>query len=104
MTTSMAFFLLLTAITLYFVPSWVAWDRKHHQLAAILALNLLLGWTLLGWAAALVWSLTAIPAGYVPPPAASPVDGRAKCPVCRSPIGPTQRLCQCCRSPVNGSA
>jgi hypothetical protein len=29
---------------------------------AIFALNLLLGWTLLGWFAALVWSLTAVQA------------------------------------------
>lgn len=46
---------------LYFIPSLVALARGHHQLLAIFLLNLLLGWTVLGWIAALVWSATAIP-------------------------------------------
>ena len=43
---------------LYILPAIVAFRRRHHNRAAILALNLLLGWTGLGWIAALVWSLT----------------------------------------------
>ena len=42
----------------YFLPTVVAMMRNHHNAGAILVLNLLLGWTLLGWVAALVWSLT----------------------------------------------
>jgi ABC-type transport system involved in cytochrome c biogenesis permease component len=42
----------------YFVPSIIAFVRHHHNQWAIFALNLLLGWTLLGWIGALVWSLT----------------------------------------------
>jgi hypothetical protein len=38
--------------------SVVAFVRHHHNQWAIFALNLLLGWTLLGWIGALVWSLT----------------------------------------------
>lgn len=40
----------------YFVPSFVAGFRKHPQLTPIFLINLLLGWTVLGWIAALVWS------------------------------------------------
>lgn len=43
------------AIIIYFVPTFIAGGRS--QWAAIFALNLLLGWTLLGWVAALVWAL-----------------------------------------------
>ena len=39
----------------------IAGARRHHQTGAILVLNLLLGWTLLGWIAALVWAFTATP-------------------------------------------
>jgi len=46
-------------LTLYFVPSFVAASRGHQNRVAIFALNLLLGWTFLGWVGALVWSLTA---------------------------------------------
>jgi Superinfection immunity protein len=35
-------------------------QRRHHRnAAAIFLINLLLGWTVLGWIAALVWSVTA---------------------------------------------
>jgi hypothetical protein len=44
----------------YFIPSFIAFGRKHHNGAAIVLLNLLLGWTALGWIAALVWSATAV--------------------------------------------
>jgi len=42
----------------YFVPSMIAWVRKHRSLPAIIALNILLGWTGLGWIGAFVWSLS----------------------------------------------
>ena len=41
----------------YFIPTMIAWDRGHKNTAALFALNILLGWTFLGWAAALVWAL-----------------------------------------------
>jgi|GEM_PF-5630544 len=44
---------------LYFVPTAIAMYRGHKNLAAIVAVNLLLGCTLFGWTAALAWSLMA---------------------------------------------
>lgn len=46
------------AIT-YFLPTTVAFIRGHHSKIAIAALNILLGWTFIGWVVAFVWSLTA---------------------------------------------
>lgn len=43
---------------IYLVPTYVAAERGHASTTAILALNILLGWTMLGWVAALVWALT----------------------------------------------
>ena len=43
---------------LYFLPSITAWMRGHHSKWAIIALNILLGWTIIGWIGALIWSLT----------------------------------------------
>jgi hypothetical protein len=54
---SIGFILLLA---LYFVPSFVAMGRQHHNRGAILLTNVLLGWTFLGWVAALIWSVTAV--------------------------------------------
>lgn len=43
----------------YFMPTLVAVCRRHHNSGAIFLLNLLLGWTMLGWLIALIWSATA---------------------------------------------
>jgi hypothetical protein len=51
-------FLLFLLIALYVLPALVASSRHHRQTMAITVLNLLLGWTLLGWVGALVWSCT----------------------------------------------
>ena len=40
----------------YFLPTMIGWKKKNRT--AIFALNLFLGWTLLGWVLCLVWSLT----------------------------------------------
>ena len=45
----------------YLTPTLVAWYRSHHNTAAIAALNVLLGWTILGWIGALIWALTRRP-------------------------------------------
>lgn len=49
---------LLLLVAVYFIPSFVAHNRHHRNSTAIFALNLLLGWTLLGWVTAFVWALT----------------------------------------------
>lgn len=47
------------ALALYFLPAIIAWNKKSRT--GIFLLNLLLGWTLLGWIAALIWSVTSEP-------------------------------------------
>lgn len=42
----------------YFFPVIVSKVRNHRQSLAIGMLNLFLGWTLIGWVAALVWACT----------------------------------------------
>ena len=42
----------------YFIPTFIAYSRRHVNRGAILLLNLLLGWTFLGWVGALIWSAT----------------------------------------------
>ncbi|MGA7909625.1 MAG: superinfection immunity protein, partial [Candidatus Sulfotelmatobacter sp.] len=47
----------VVGLALYFLPSIIAWNKRNS--GAIIALNILLGWTFIGWVVALVWSLTA---------------------------------------------
>jgi hypothetical protein len=44
----------------YSLPYMVAEMRQHHNQLAIGVLNLLLGWTVIGWFVALVWASTAV--------------------------------------------
>ncbi|TNH76724.1 hypothetical protein CF141_07035 [Aeromonas hydrophila] len=46
-------------VIVYFLPLFIAVLRKHRNATAISALNLLLGWTVLGWIGSFVWALTA---------------------------------------------
>lgn len=46
------------AFGLYFIPTILGILRRHHNVGAILLLNLFLGWTFVGWVAALVWAAT----------------------------------------------
>lgn len=41
----------------YLLPSFVALQRNHVNTTAICVLNILVGWSFIGWVAALVWAL-----------------------------------------------
>lgn len=41
----------------YFLPTLIAFLRNHKNKLAIFLLNLLLGWTVLGWVGSLIWSV-----------------------------------------------
>jgi len=46
-------------VSLYMLPGIIALARHHHQSIAIVVLNVVAGWTVIGWVVALVWSRTA---------------------------------------------
>jgi len=48
----------IAALGLYFLPTIIAGNRKHNNTLAIFVLNLLLGFTIIGWIVALVWGCT----------------------------------------------
>ena len=54
----MIFFSLLVA--LYFLPTFIA-AHRGHPVGAILLLNILLGWTGVGWFALVLFALLALP-------------------------------------------
>ena len=48
-----AVILFLFLAGLYLLPTLVGWARGVHDLGMVAVLNILLGWTLIGWAVAL---------------------------------------------------
>jgi len=52
------FAIIITLLSLlYFLPFAIAFNKKRANTGAIFALNLFLGWSLIGWVIALVWAL-----------------------------------------------
>ena len=48
----------VVAFILYFIPMLIGMLRKHRSILAISAVNILFGWTGIGWIWAFIWSLT----------------------------------------------
>ena len=79
-------------LLLNFLPSFVAFSRHHTSAVLSPVSNVLLGWTFIGWVAALVCSMSANPRGVVPvqnvryvsraQPSAGPLEALATCPSC----------------------
>lgn len=50
-------FLLIPFGAIHFLPTIIAALRRGRNVVGIFLLNLLLGWTVIGWVIALVWAL-----------------------------------------------
>ena len=70
--------LLVLGVGVYLLPTILALYRNCHATSWISMVNVLLGWTILGWFAALGWAATgkidALPPSITAPPA-SPITG-----------------------------
>jgi hypothetical protein len=70
------FVLLIVAFVAYFLPTFIASHRKHPNGTSIFLLDLFLGWTFIGWLAALIWSASAIKKNEPPPIAPVKADDK----------------------------
>lgn len=48
-----------TLFIMYWLPTIIAIVRQAHSALGVFLVNFLLGWTVLGWVLALIWSLAA---------------------------------------------
>lgn len=99
-----SFFLL--APVLYFYPMYEAYIHKQPNFFSIFALNLFLGWTLVGWVIALVWAVKSqepvktvtvnAPAALIPPEQKQ----MKQCPFCAEDILMAAKKCKHCGSEI----
>jgi hypothetical protein len=92
--------LMLVSLFLYFLPAYLG--RNRSDFTAIFVLNLLAGWTFIGWIIALVWALSsgqqrqvAVPG----PPAAPPQPATGTtffCSACGKSCEAGARFCSSC--------
>ena len=84
----------LSSLAIYFYPTIRA-AAGHQRIGTIFALNLLTGWTLVGWVCAFVWAtrISATAAGQ------EETDRNSiRCPYCASTMSPFAKTCLHCRS------
>ena len=104
-------YLLFVLLILYLLPFTIAAGRAHPHLHALLAANLLTGWTGIGWIVTLLW---AVPASFgrpfawlePRPPPASPRRRRAAFTVVageRSASGPAPAASRAASRPAVGA-
>lgn len=49
-------FIIILTVLIYFIPTVICLIRKHTYKLYIICLNIILGWTLIGWIVSLIWS------------------------------------------------
>jgi hypothetical protein len=53
-------------VVLYFIPGLIANRRGHPNATSIGLLNIFLGWTFIGWVAALIWACSSFQPRPIP--------------------------------------
>ena len=90
---------------LYMLPTYDAWIRKKPPLQSIAALNFFLGWSALGWVAALVWAFKKPESSIHQEPAPEPLNSERQsfklCPFCAEKIQSAAIKCKHCGSDLS---
>ena len=95
-------------IFIYFLPSFIASRRKTQSGCAIFIVNLLFGWSVLGWVVALIWALAGATrddvtrVAFVPNSSLAPSSGytpatQRTCPNCGRAIRQGATTCPHCQ-------
>jgi hypothetical protein len=51
--------MLMAIVVIYILPTLIAFGREHPRRQDVAVLNIVLGWTLIGWIGAFLWATLA---------------------------------------------
>jgi hypothetical protein len=88
--------LFLTVPYLYFLPTIEANLRDKPNTQSIALVNILLGWTLVGWLVSLVWAIKEDSQMVAMVQAAQPSGDTATCPHCAETVKAAAKVCKHC--------
>ena len=95
-------FVLACLFALYMLPTIVAYFRKKRNTPAIVLVNLLLGWSVIGWIVAMVWAVATESVDMAPavatPGASAPTSHGSPilCAHCGKYSNPGSKFCSHC--------
>ena len=78
---------LIFGLVLLFLPTLVARSRNHPNTFAIFLVNLLFGWTFVGWVVSLLWASTRTSRSVFYAPAYPAVHTTPQRPLVSAPLG-----------------
>lgn len=58
MSTVVIIFIILAGLTIYFIPTITAYAQEKRNKGPVFVINLFLGWTFIGWIAALIMAVS----------------------------------------------
>ncbi len=103
---AIAFSALFFVPALYLLPTFEAWIRKKSNLQSIAVLNLFLGWTIIGWVAALIWAFKKPEEAVVVAPVSAEqgtdadTSEKKACPFCAEQVMAAAIKCKHCGSEI----